>query len=217
MEKGQKIQRPWEISHQTFPNKQKFKREEREGTRWRGRSVWPSAQEKQSKAKQNYSGDQFIIWSLISLLCACGFWHSVSHNNYTNTQPQTLRLRERERMGECCPPMDLFRSEPMQLVQIIIPIESAHLTVSYLGDLGLLQFKDVRPHFSLSFWFSIFCFNYGEFYVLDWFLCREQEKTLAWHCLWLEFAIGFDLWKCFCFMRFRVSVLGNTTIELFDH
>ncbi|ONH91014.1 hypothetical protein PRUPE_8G088600 [Prunus persica] len=47
-------------------------------------------------------------------------------------------------MGECCPPMDLFRSEPMQLVQIIIPIESAHLTVSYLGDLGLLQFKDLN-------------------------------------------------------------------------
>ncbi|CAN6687401.1 unnamed protein product [Malus baccata var. baccata] len=47
-------------------------------------------------------------------------------------------------MGECCPPMDLFRSEPMQLVQIIIPIESAHLTVSYLGDLGLIQFKDLN-------------------------------------------------------------------------
>ncbi|KAL6211511.1 hypothetical protein ACLB2K_016735 [Fragaria x ananassa] len=47
-------------------------------------------------------------------------------------------------MGGCCPPMDLFRSEPMQLVQIIIPIESAHLTVSYLGDLGLLQFKDLN-------------------------------------------------------------------------
>ncbi|XP_008783594.1 V-type proton ATPase subunit a3-like [Phoenix dactylifera] len=44
----------------------------------------------------------------------------------------------------CCPPMDLLRSEPMQLVQIIIPIESAHLTVSYLGDLGLLQFKDLN-------------------------------------------------------------------------
>ncbi|KAG1354772.1 hypothetical protein COCNU_07G008840 [Cocos nucifera] len=40
--------------------------------------------------------------------------------------------------------MDLMRSEPMQLVQIIIPIESAHLTVSYLGDLGLLQFKDLN-------------------------------------------------------------------------
>ncbi|KAF3435764.1 hypothetical protein FNV43_RR22856 [Rhamnella rubrinervis] len=47
-------------------------------------------------------------------------------------------------MGGCCPPMDLFRSEPMQLVQLIIPIESAHLTVSYLGDVGLLQFKDLN-------------------------------------------------------------------------
>ncbi|KAK4771988.1 hypothetical protein SAY86_013763 [Trapa natans] len=47
-------------------------------------------------------------------------------------------------MGGCCPPMDLLRSEPMQLVQLIVPIESAHLTVSYLGDLGLLQFKDLN-------------------------------------------------------------------------
>lgn len=44
----------------------------------------------------------------------------------------------------CVPPMDLFRSEPMQLVQLIIPIESARLSVAYLGDLGLIQFKDVR-------------------------------------------------------------------------
>ncbi|KAG8473681.1 hypothetical protein CXB51_035988 [Gossypium anomalum] len=48
-----------------------------------------------------------------------------------------------DRGGGCCPPMDLFRSEAMQLVQLIIPMESAHLTVSYLGDLGLIQFKDV--------------------------------------------------------------------------
>lgn len=45
--------------------------------------------------------------------------------------------------GGCCPMMDLLRSEPMQLVQLIIPLESAHLTVSYLGELGLFQFKDV--------------------------------------------------------------------------
>ncbi|XP_021889270.1 V-type proton ATPase subunit a3-like [Carica papaya] len=49
-----------------------------------------------------------------------------------------------ERGGGCCPPMDLFRSEPMQLVQLIIPVESAHLTVSYLGEVGLLQFKDLN-------------------------------------------------------------------------
>ena len=53
------------------------------------------------------------------------------------------------RAGGCCPPMDLFRSEAMQLVQLIIPIESAHQTVSNLGDLGLIQFKDVRTHLSL--------------------------------------------------------------------
>ncbi|KAG0473082.1 hypothetical protein HPP92_014939 [Vanilla planifolia] len=46
--------------------------------------------------------------------------------------------------GWCCPPMQLMRSEPMHLVQIIIPMESSHLTVSYLGDLGLLQFKDLN-------------------------------------------------------------------------
>ena len=39
--------------------------------------------------------------------------------------------------------MDLFRSEQMQLVQLIIPAEAAHDTISYLGELGLLQFKDV--------------------------------------------------------------------------
>jgi hypothetical protein len=68
----------------------------------------------------------------------------------------SLRERERERereMGEVrggwIPPMYLFRSEAMQLVQLIIPMESAHHTVSYLGDLGLIQFKDVRKH-SLS-------------------------------------------------------------------
>ncbi|CAO2813419.1 unnamed protein product [Amaranthus hypochondriacus] len=47
-------------------------------------------------------------------------------------------------MVGCCPPMDLMRSEEMQLVQLIIPLESSHLTVSYLGDLGLLQFKDLN-------------------------------------------------------------------------
>lgn len=32
----------------------------------------------------------------------------------------------------------------MQLVQLIFPLESSHLTVSYLGDLGLVQFKDLN-------------------------------------------------------------------------
>ncbi|KAL9244714.1 hypothetical protein vseg_018459 [Gypsophila vaccaria] len=42
------------------------------------------------------------------------------------------------------PPMDLMRSEKMSLVQLIIPVESAHRAVSYLGELGLLQFRELN-------------------------------------------------------------------------
>ncbi|KAG8387735.1 hypothetical protein BUALT_Bualt02G0052300 [Buddleja alternifolia] len=42
------------------------------------------------------------------------------------------------------PSMDLMRSEKMTLVQLIIPVESAHRAVSYLGHLGLLQFRDLN-------------------------------------------------------------------------
>ncbi|XWS21008.1 hypothetical protein CRYUN_Cryun30bG0018000 [Craigia yunnanensis] len=46
--------------------------------------------------------------------------------------------------GRKRPTMDLLRSETMQLVQLIIPIESSHRTIFYLGDLGLFQFKDIK-------------------------------------------------------------------------
>ena len=48
------------------------------------------------------------------------------------------------RNGSCCPRMDLLCSEEMNLVQLIIPVESAHDSISYLGQLGLLQFKDLN-------------------------------------------------------------------------
>lgn len=48
------------------------------------------------------------------------------------------------------PSMDLMRSEKLILVQLIIPVESAHRAVSYLGELGLMQFRDVRSDLSLS-------------------------------------------------------------------
>ncbi|GMY10671.1 V-type proton ATPase subunit a1 isoform X1 [Fagus crenata] len=49
-----------------------------------------------------------------------------------------------ERFIENLPPMDLMRSEKMTFVQLIIPVESAHRAVSYLGELGLLQFRDLN-------------------------------------------------------------------------
>ncbi|ESW22229.1 hypothetical protein PHAVU_005G137800 [Phaseolus vulgaris] len=42
------------------------------------------------------------------------------------------------------PSMDLMRSEKMTFVQLIIPVESAHRAISYLGELGLLQFRDLN-------------------------------------------------------------------------
>ncbi|XP_028775821.1 V-type proton ATPase subunit a1 isoform X2 [Neltuma alba] len=42
------------------------------------------------------------------------------------------------------PPMDLMRSEKMTFVQLIMPVESAHRAISYLGELGLLQFRDLN-------------------------------------------------------------------------
>jgi V-type H+-transporting ATPase subunit a len=37
----------------------------------------------------------------------------------------------------------LFRSATMSLIQLFIPSEVAHATVSELGELGNVQFKDV--------------------------------------------------------------------------
>ncbi|EYU36217.1 hypothetical protein MIMGU_mgv1a001612mg [Erythranthe guttata] len=42
------------------------------------------------------------------------------------------------------PSMDLMRSEEMIFTQLIIPVETAHRAVSYLGQLGLLQFRDLN-------------------------------------------------------------------------
>ncbi|KMZ58218.1 hypothetical protein ZOSMA_79G00610 [Zostera marina] len=40
------------------------------------------------------------------------------------------------------PKMEFLRSEEMSFVQFIIPFESAHRAVTYLGDLGVVQFNN---------------------------------------------------------------------------
>ena len=39
---------------------------------------------------------------------------------------------------------DLWRSQEMQLVQLVIPAEAAHDTVEKLGYVGRVQFKDLN-------------------------------------------------------------------------
>uniref|UniRef100_A0A453D4I0 Uncharacterized protein n=1 Tax=Aegilops tauschii subsp. strangulata TaxID=200361 RepID=A0A453D4I0_AEGTS len=79
--------------------------------------------------------------------CAAAAHRSIEQARPRRSALPLARVSDRPAMsrdGGCCPPMDLLRSEAMQLVQVIIPAESARLAVSNLGDLGLLQFKDVR-------------------------------------------------------------------------
>ncbi|MED6221441.1 V-type proton ATPase subunit a3 [Stylosanthes scabra] len=68
----------------------------------------------------------------------------------------------------CLPTMDLLRSEPMQLVHLIIPIEAAHRSISYLGDLGLVQFRDLNADRS----------PFQRSYATQIKRCGEMERTL---------------------------------------
>ena len=45
-----------------------------------------------------------------------------------------------------------MRSQPMTLIQLVIPFDVAHDTVDELGRLGVVQFKDV----SISLYVQIF-------------------------------------------------------------
>ncbi|KAL5764151.1 hypothetical protein ACOSP7_016500 [Xanthoceras sorbifolium] len=49
-----------------------------------------------------------------------------------------------EQFVDNLPSMDLMRSEKMTFVQLIMPAESARRAISYLGELGLLQFRDLN-------------------------------------------------------------------------
>ena len=46
------------------------------------------------------------------------------------------------------PQTTLFRSEEMSLIQLYIPSEMAQPTVAELGELGLIQFRDVCVAYS---------------------------------------------------------------------
>ncbi|XP_028757067.1 V-type proton ATPase subunit a1-like [Neltuma alba] len=52
--------------------------------------------------------------------------------------------RKMEQFIDNMPSVDLMRSEKMTFVQLIIPVESAHRAVTYLGELGLFQFRDLN-------------------------------------------------------------------------
>lgn len=81
------------------------------------------------------------------------------------------------------PQMDLMRSEKMTLVQLIIPVESAHRSITYLGELGLLQFRDV------SVWTQIRLLLFTNRSNLLLFFCCDSRFRL------LEISEKLDVWS----------------------
>lgn len=82
----------------------------------------------------------------------------------------------------------LWRSEPMQLVQLFVQIEAAHDTVDELGQLGVIQFRDVCA-WIIMWWcaYSLFLFtlqlnpNVNAFhrnFVNEVKRCDEMERKL---------------------------------------
>lgn len=77
------------------------------------------------------------------------------------------------------PRMDLMRSEKMVLVQLIIPVESAHRAISYLGELGLLQFRDVCSDLSVFSYMFVWVRNtvtmHAWIYFNGWFFWTNSD------------------------------------------
>jgi hypothetical protein len=106
---------------------------------------------------------------------------------------------------EKLPPMDLMRSEKMTFVQLIIPAESAHRCITYLGQLGLLQFRDVTSLSDLNLFLSNSAFCFSRLFVFVFGsvfvdlnaenVCRYLYWSL-WYCSnWVWKMCAFSLWN----------------------
>ncbi|EFA74721.1 vacuolar proton ATPase 100-kDa subunit [Heterostelium album PN500] len=62
----------------------------------------------------------------------------------------------------------LWRSAPMQMVQLFVQIEAAHDTVDELGKLGLIQFKDHNEHVNI----------FQRYFVNEVKRCDEMDRKL---------------------------------------
>jgi hypothetical protein len=71
---------------------------------------------------------------------------------------------------------ELFRSQPMTLVQLVIPFDVAHDTIDELGKLGVVQFKDVRNLLLIFSIRGIFLISFFPTFFLDepWSDCATE-------------------------------------------
>ena len=77
---------------------------------------------------------------------------------------------------------DLWRSEPMDLVQLYIQRDAAHETFDELGEVGRIQFRDVCD--SLAFFFQCSCVSvlmmmFFFFALSDWVIVEQRPAGVS--------------------------------------
>lgn len=157
------------------------------------------------------SDDCVVDFSLFVLYsCAAKRYWSISTKD--SDAIESLQMAEHGGRGGYCPPMDLFHSDLMHLIQVIVPIESARLIVSYLGDIGLIQFKDVNTY-SLYTWPLIISIE-----GLNWsLLCCSGQSIQGWcfisstaHFIWASSCVRLISLEWFELSSSHVSIFCSS-------
>ncbi|XP_068738221.1 V-type proton ATPase 116 kDa subunit a 1-like [Montipora capricornis] len=78
----------------------------------------------------------------------------------------------------------LFRSEEMTLAQLFLQAEAAYSCVSELGELGLVQFRDLNPDVNA----------FQRKFVNEVRRCEEMERKLTQHTEQMSSTITIPIW-----------------------
>uniref|UniRef100_A0AAQ4Q633 V-type proton ATPase subunit a n=1 Tax=Gasterosteus aculeatus aculeatus TaxID=481459 RepID=A0AAQ4Q633_GASAC len=104
---------------------------------------------------------------------------------------------------------ELFRSEEMTLAQLFLQSEAAYCCVSELGEIGMVQFRDLNPDVNV----------FQRKFVNEVRRCEEMDRKLSkrlTHCLLCEvLSIPTAVTEVFCH-RFVAGVIGRERIPTFE-
>uniref|UniRef100_A0A669DDI1 V-type proton ATPase subunit a n=1 Tax=Oreochromis niloticus TaxID=8128 RepID=A0A669DDI1_ORENI len=96
---------------------------------------------------------------------------------------------------------ELFRSEEMTLAQLFLQSEAAYCCVSELGELGMVQFRDLNPDVNV----------FQRKFVNEVRRCEEMDRKLS---DWISCNISVVLVSCLC--SFVAGVISRERIPTFE-
>uniref|UniRef100_A0A7N6BCH7 V-type proton ATPase subunit a n=1 Tax=Anabas testudineus TaxID=64144 RepID=A0A7N6BCH7_ANATE len=100
---------------------------------------------------------------------------------------------------------ELFRSEEMTLAQLFLQSEAAYCCVSELGELGMVQFRDLNPDVNV----------FQRKFVNEVRRCEEMDRKLMKTCHICPF-MSFLNSCLFCLCRFVAGVISRERIPTFE-